>query len=103
VLLPASPTAAGEVALTAVGTVVGLVAMLLCTAAAVHHLRRDRPLTGLWLLFAGPALLLAAQVAGTVQVAVALAVALPLGVVVRLVASRRHLPLRHPEYRRRLR
>jgi hypothetical protein len=59
--------------------------MLLCTGAGVRCLRRDRPLAGLGLLFAGPAVLVAAQVVGAVQVAVALAV-VPLGLVVRSTA-----------------
>ncbi|MCO1660221.1 hypothetical protein [Pseudonocardia humida] len=81
----ASPT---EITLSVAGAAVGLVAMLLCLAAALHCLRRDRPMAGLGLLFTGPALLLAAQVVGPVQVAVALAVVVPVGAVARLRASR---------------
>jgi hypothetical protein len=56
----------------------------------VRCLRRDRPLVGLALLLAGPTVLLAAQVVGPVQIAVALAVALPMGAAVRLATTRRH-------------
>ncbi|WP_214402117.1 hypothetical protein [Pseudonocardia lacus] len=77
--------------LTVAGSAVGLVALLLCTGAAAHCLRHDHPFAGLGFLFAGPAVLLAAQVVGAVQVAVALAVVVPVGAVVRLVTPRRPL------------
>lgn len=88
VLLPGSPTIPPDVVLTAAGAALGLVAALLCTAAALHCLRRDRPLVGLALLLAGPTVLLSAQVVGAVQVAVALAVVLPVGAAVRLATTR---------------
>jgi hypothetical protein len=88
VLLPVPPDDPTEVVLTTAGAAVGLVALLLCTGAAVHCLRRDRPLAGLGLLLAAPAVLLAAQVVGALQIAVALAVVLPVGAAVRFAAHR---------------
>ena len=52
-LLPVPPVDPTEVVLTTAGAAVGLVALLLCTGAAVHCLRHDRPLAGLGLLLAG--------------------------------------------------
>jgi len=87
--VPQPDPSATEIALTLPGAVVGLVAVLLCLAAAAHCLRHDHPLAGIGLLLAGPALLLAAQVVGPVQVAVALAVVVPVGALVRLRTARR--------------